>query len=332
MSESSVDQPETGPRSEEELRRILRTKTDPLAALQQGIQLMRHGAGLGLGALVVYSAISAAGAGMAKEFSIELIGSEPDVYSAWAFLLLLVSALLALYTLIQFVKRDRVTRASWIPSLFLVASLAMYGAMSLGPSMGGTNNTQLAPLVPTLVMIAWDLVWESFGGAALVFIWLSCAHAGMNGRELVPSDLFADLRRRWLDVAAVHGAKFHAVQIGMQVVIPGIFYALSLAFADMIVVLDPERPALKRSAQLTLRDAGPIVQAAGDLRRRYPRAAGGCLCRGGWHRRRGRGGSDRGDVHQPARTERVQHSGHALHSRGCSMGGGVGHVGPVPGA
>ncbi|MEZ4238659.1 MAG: hypothetical protein R3F59_21405 [Myxococcota bacterium] len=37
----------------------------------------------------------------------------------------------------------------------------------------------------------------------------------------------------------------------MQLLLPGIFYALQLAFTDMIAVLDPERAALSRSGGLT---------------------------------------------------------------------------------
>ena len=43
----------------------------------------------------------------------------------------------------------------------------------------------------------------------------------------------------------------HAVTIGMQVLIPGVYYAIQYAFVDMVVVLDPDRRALRRSADLT---------------------------------------------------------------------------------
>jgi hypothetical protein len=58
-------------------------------------------------------------------------------------------------------------------------------------------------------------------------------------------------RSRWIEVAGPHGARVQAVSVGMQLVLPGIFYALQLAFTDMIAVLHPERPALRRSGQLT---------------------------------------------------------------------------------
>ena len=245
-------------RSEEELRRVLRTKTDPLAALLQGVRLMGHHFPVGLGFLLVYAAVSTAVASYLRDWSQGLLenpGQDHDVLNS---VFLFSFFFLAVYTFIQFLKRDSVTRASWVPALFTVAPLALYGAIRIADS--GAANNQIAPLVPGLSILAWDLVWESFAGAVLVFVWIRLGHAAMNGVTADLSEVFADLRRQIVDVAVVHGAKFHAVQIGLQVIIPGIFYALSLAFADMVVVLDPEKPALRRSSQLTYGMRGRIFR------------------------------------------------------------------------
>ena len=87
------------------------------------------------------------------------------------------------------------------------------------------------------------LPWRSFG-----YGWRRPHGTGSPYRL---EDWSASCGGRLADVAGAHGARVHAVLVGMQVLIPGIFYALQLAFTDMVAVLHPDRPALAGSGQLS---------------------------------------------------------------------------------
>jgi hypothetical protein len=98
---------------------------------------------------------------------------------------------------------------------------------------------------------AWGIIWQSVGGAVLAIVWIRLAQGARDGRRVGLGELLGELRLRTLDVAGAHGARVHAVLVGMQVLVPGIFYALQLAFTDMVAVLYPNRRALKGSGELT---------------------------------------------------------------------------------
>lgn len=246
MSESTPEaQADASSETEDALRAVLRTRTGAWSALQQGLKLAQQTMGPGLAALVVYAAGSALGGSMAGQWGELLVSRPPSEESAFQTITLGVVMFLGVYAAIQLAKREQVTRASWWPVLFLTPLLTLFGAHA-------AVGSQLPPqIVPGLAMIGWDLLWESFGGAAAVFVWIVAANATLDGQSASLGDVVADLRKRLLDMAVVHGAKVHAVTIGLQLIVPGIFYALSLAYADQIVALDPERPALRRSSQLT---------------------------------------------------------------------------------
>ncbi|MBT3221295.1 MAG: hypothetical protein HN348_19610, partial [Proteobacteria bacterium] len=103
----------------------------------------------------------------------------------------------------------------------------------------------------TLPWQAWNLVLQCVGGSWLAIVVLRLAIDAHEGRPLAFGATLKESVVRLADVAGAHGAKVHAIVVGMQVLIPGIFYALQLAFVDMIAVLEPERPALQRSGALT---------------------------------------------------------------------------------
>ena len=89
-------------------------------------------------------------------------------------------------------------------------------------------------------------------GAAAAVVWVRAADAASRGESIGFGELLTEARTSFLRVAVPHGARIQAVAIGMQVLIPGIFYALQYAFVDMVAVLDPERKeVLDRSGKLT---------------------------------------------------------------------------------
>ena len=172
-------------------------------------------------------------------------GLELDRRQLLAQVLFWVAGGLGLYTLVQFVNRSKVSRVSWIPSLFALPIGLMGGGVFL-IGMPGTDPARYA-----LVYSAWGLISACIGGAALAIAWITIGQELADGRTPRPMAVLRRMLDRTPDVAGPHGAKVHAVQIGLQVVVPGIFYAVQMAFVDMVAVLEPDAPALKRSARLT---------------------------------------------------------------------------------
>lgn len=159
-----------------------------------------------------------------------------------------LGVVLGLYTVFQFFKRERASRASWIPSLFFVPALLLAAALQFRDAKG------MGPLVVSLPISAWTLAFGSIGGAAIVVGWMAVGDLVRRG-EWSLGDGFgavgsAVARRTW-DVAAPHGAYLHAVQIGLQVVIPGLIYALMYAFVDAVAYSEPQARSLSRSADLS---------------------------------------------------------------------------------
>lgn len=162
-----------------------------------------------------------------------------------------VTAVLLLYTVLQWTRRNRVTRASWIPSLLLFPVFMMAGLSHL-VSSGAVQNAQMGLVVLSLAIQAWYLVYNTFVGAFLANCWTSLGLAASRGEELPDiATLFGHGLAKLRQVSGAHGARVLAVTLGMQVVIPGIVYALQYAFVDAAAALEPDEPSLKRSSKLT---------------------------------------------------------------------------------
>lgn len=217
-------------------------------ALGQGARLVRDTLPLGLPLVVIYAAISAGGGSWMLGRLEWAEAADRETLELTYQVLLGVAGFLGLYTLLQFTKRRTASRASWAPSLLLAPTILMAIAMML--VLQGQAQ-ELGPLVFSLMVMAWTLFWASIGGAGLAVGLVLLGDHAQRGESMAAGELLTQIRTRTLDVAGPHGARVHAVTIGMQVVIPGIFYALQLAFTDMIAVLEPDQPALARSGKLT---------------------------------------------------------------------------------
>jgi hypothetical protein len=240
-----------------ELEAILRKRTSVMEALVAGLGLSARTAATGVLAAVLYGVVSGVVGYQIMQWVIGLREASPEALEVWVQICGAFAVLSGLYGIIQFTKRDRVSRASWAPALFAVPlALATIGFALLQSGQA----RQIGPVVLQFVTLGWGLLWMSFGGAITAIVWNRAAKNVVDGRPGAPGELIEEVGRRWLDVAGPHGAKVHAVTIGMQFVLPGIFYALQLAFTDMVVVLDPERAALKRASQLSSGMRGRIFR------------------------------------------------------------------------
>jgi hypothetical protein len=160
-----------------------------------------------------------------------------------------VTGLLGLSLLIQFVKRKNASRGSWIPILLALPALLFALAMQFR----GARDQEL--LVLSFVFTGLDLLWGTFIGAVLSGLLLSVAHAMERDPGLTPQAALLSaattVRQRLGDLIAIHGGVYQAVILGMQIVIPGVHYAVVYSLADMCVLFEPEQPSFRRSAQLT---------------------------------------------------------------------------------
>ncbi len=232
----------------ERRRRAWTEQLGPLAALGEALPLLGRTAAIGIPAATLYALVLALGA----QAFLQLLdyGQQigPDTRTLIGQTTGSVAALLGLYTLIQIGKRHTASRISWVPSLLLLpVSLIASGFLFFDRLV----ESQLQILLLLFFSSAWYAFWMSFGGAALMVAVTLAAERARNGEPIEMGPILEQVRRRTLDVAAPHGTRVQAIMVGNQVVIPGIFYMLQLAFADTIAVLKPDGAALKESSQLT---------------------------------------------------------------------------------
>lgn len=159
-----------------------------------------------------------------------------------------VAGFLFIYTLIQYRKRATASRSSWFPSLALLPIIMIAGALTLHTNGMGR---EMGPVMMMLFQQSWYLWWTSVAGAAVAIGWVLSGESARKGEAFSTGEIIGQIGSRTLDVAAAHGGVKHAVTVGIQVLIPGIYYAIQFAYVDMVAVLDPERPSLRRSADLT---------------------------------------------------------------------------------
>jgi len=150
---------------------------------------------------------------------------------------------LAGYTLIQFFKRKRASRVSWIPSL-LLAPIAMFLLAVFMVSGGKVPTFVLSAVARVSLGLAW---WCLFGGV-FAAIWIALSETRIRTGQVQFSRAKQLLQNRVLDVIGPHGGSVLLIWVGMQVVIPGVHYALMYVFVDHAVVLHPERRSFRTSA------------------------------------------------------------------------------------
>ena len=147
------------------------------------------------------------------------------------------------YLVLQIVNRSTATRKSWFPTLFLPSLLLL----ALAPALvsRGAEEFQLVVLLAMSFRLAWGMVIGAF--AVLVFVLLT--ENRRTGDD--DSPVLSTAASRLMDFAPAYGAKTLVVFLGMQIIVPGIYYALQFAFVEMVAVARPETASLRRSRLLT---------------------------------------------------------------------------------
>jgi len=244
MSESARD--------EATLRKILRTRTDAFEALKGGIGLAMRSGGLALGAAVGLGVALGLGEYATAMAALEVKSwSDGTLGTLWQ-LGAAVSLFLGIYFIIQLAKRSTASVESWLPALFALPVLSLTGGFAFAKGS--------MPITDMLFFNAFSIVFAMVVSTPVLILWIRAGQAAAEDREHDLGETLLAMREQYRQVMVVRGAKFQAILVGIQVVLPGIFYALQLAFAEIIAVLQPERSALRRSGQLTWGMRGRIFR------------------------------------------------------------------------
>ena len=163
---------------------------------------------------------------------------EPFRQTLWGF-----SGVLGIYGLLQLAKRHSASRGSWIPVLLLLPTALLALTLQL------QGSKDLGMVVVSLPYQALDLLWGCFVGGSLAVVWSIAADRVERGEPVTWPSVLDAWRQRGIGVIAVHGGVYHFVFVGLQVLVPGIHYALFYSFSDFHALFEPEKPALVRSGQ-----------------------------------------------------------------------------------
>lgn len=236
-------------RSDAELKAVLSKRTSEIAAFQAALRLAAATAGVGLPFALVYGAVSGWFMHTVVQWVVGLQGAEEATVDLLFQIAMAIGAFCGLYAILQFGKRERVTRESWAPALLSLPSLLVAAALWV---QKGEATGQMGLVALSFATMGAGMIWYTFGGAAVNIAWARSAKGHLDGQPVPFVAVVDEVRSRTLEVAAPHGAKVTAITIGMQFLLPGIFYAIALAFADALVVLDPTRKkVLRRAEQLS---------------------------------------------------------------------------------
>jgi hypothetical protein len=208
--------------------------------------------GRALPVLIVFAVpggmLSAAGYAGADAFMAWVQKAPPDTQASAMQGLLAVSGITGFYAILQLVKRDRASRASWIPVLLTLPCLVLAGAISFGGA-----GKDAGPALIAFTYLGVQLLFYAFVATPFALAFVAIADASLRGDAygaMLDSAIQA-LKTRLLDGIAVHGGAQTAIQLGLQVVIPGLYYVIAWAFTDMVVLFEPEKPAFARSSELS---------------------------------------------------------------------------------
>lgn len=186
----------------------------------------------------VYSGVTEAGVRLFNHY----LSLPQDQVASWLFNGRAIAGALGLWTVATFVRRDRARPLDWLPAALFVPALLFVLGMS-GKDRG------FGPALVTVPLTAMGLAVGSTVGAYLSALWVRIAEA--VAADEAPTARLGTLGSDGLRILGPHAAATHATQIGMQLVIPGIYYMVALALVDVIAIVDPSATPLSRSMRLT---------------------------------------------------------------------------------
>ena len=161
-------------------------------------------------------------------------------------LLVGVGAFLALYSMIQSAKGLRPPYGGWLPVLLLVPTWLL--AAIIGGR--GATSQQLGMILATLPGMIASFTVGAAAMSVLATIWIESVSGKNRGEP--GNGLMARARALFVPMWVVYGLRQQVDEIGFQILlfIPGIYFAVSYAFADILVVVDPKAAPFSTSHAL----------------------------------------------------------------------------------
>ncbi|MEO0600666.1 MAG: hypothetical protein AAF211_04465, partial [Myxococcota bacterium] len=201
-------------RDEATLRKVLRTRTSETDAVVEAFRLAGRSGSLALGAAVVLGALAGVGEWMSSQAALEVKEWEVGTLTtAWQ-LGAAITFFLALYAVIQFTKRETASIESWLPALFTLPVLCVTGGLA------GANGSTI-PITDVLFFNAFTIVFTMVVGAPAIILWVRAGQAAAKGEEHDLGETLLAIREQYQQVMVIRGAKFQAILVGAQVVLPG---------------------------------------------------------------------------------------------------------------
>jgi hypothetical protein len=158
-----------------------------------------------------------------------------------------VLVMLGLYLVLQLFKVRTASRASWLPTLLILPVLLV--GLALWPAVL-TNFGEIGPAA--FAYAGWGLGLWVIGGGVLTPLVIALAYDQMEHGSIDVGRTLTWLRPRWLGALVLHGATTTAIWVGLQVLwIPGLVYAMVMAFVVHAALLDPQSRPFRRSARLS---------------------------------------------------------------------------------
>ena len=186
---------------------------------------------------------------------IESMQKDPSIAQYYGQVFGVVALMLGAYTGLQVVKRATATWASWIPCLFLPS--VVFVALCAGSFTGEYSQQEL--ILSMGLRVALELAWMCSVGGIIYGLWVCLAYNMMTSGRLDVLGAFQRLKATRLSYLAPHGGSTLLIYLGMQVVLPGVFYAVLYSFVDQSAILKPEASPFKQSAAVSTGLRRPIV-------------------------------------------------------------------------
>lgn len=166
-----------------------------------------------------------------------------------------IAGLLGLYLLIQIPKRKTASWASWIPTLFLPSAVLIAG--------WGLWFEQLAKhqelMLTLLLRLPIELAWTCTIGGVMYGLWVCLSYnVATTGRANLGGAV-SRLSQAGLGFIAPHGGAILLIFLGMQIVLPGVFYAVLFAFVTHAAILNPEVSPFRHSTETSQGFRRPII-------------------------------------------------------------------------
>jgi hypothetical protein len=216
-----------------------------VGAALDGLRLVPTTAAATLPAWLVTVLVGALGNHVIPQQITALAQLDPAALALRTQVLGMVAGFFGLYLLVQVGRKQggsKLTPESWVGALLFMPT-ALFALAHYLMQLSARDYAVAALMLGTM---GFNLFWLSAGGALILRPLVVALQAAR------PTHVAAPTRPAGLaEVFAAHATKITAVQIGMQLLIPGLFFARQFAFADLLVVLKPGEAPLDTSRRLT---------------------------------------------------------------------------------